>query len=204
MNKPNYQAVYERSLKDPEGFWAEAAADIHWYRRWRKVLDDSNPPFYRWFSGGELNTCYNAIDFHVENGRASQPAVVYDSPVTATKRTLSYRELLRQVAQFAGALSALGVVKGDRVVIYMPMMPETLIAMYACARIGAIHSVVFGGFAANELAVRIEDAAPRIVLSASCGIEGTRVVSYKPLLDEAINLSHHKPERSVILQRAQQ
>jgi propionyl-CoA synthetase len=191
-------------MRSPQTFWRRAAEAITWSRPFESVLDDSRAPLYRWFSGGELNTCYNAIDFHVENGRASQPAVIYDSPVTGTKRTLSYRELLGLVAQFAGALSALGVIKGDRVVIYMPMIPETLIAMYACARIGAIHSVVFGGFAANELAVRIEDAAPKIVLSASCGIEGTRVVPYKPLLDEAIKLSHHKPERSVILQRAQQ
>jgi len=190
-------------MRSPETFWRRAAEAITWSRPFERVLDDSRAPLYRWFSGGELNTCYNAIDFHVENGRASQTAVIYDSPVTATKRTLSYRDLLQQVARFAGALSALGVVKGDRVVIYMPMMPETLIAMYACARIGAIHSVVFGGFAANELAVRIEDAAPKIVLSASCGIEGTRVVPYKPLLDEAIKLSSHKPERSVILQRPQ-
>jgi propionyl-CoA synthetase len=198
-----YRDAFDQALRSPEIFWRRAAEAITWSRPFDRVLDDSRAPLYRWFSGGELNTCYNAIDFHVENGRASQPAVIYDSPVTATKRTLSYRDLWQQVAQFAGALSALGVVKGDRVVIYMPMMPETLIAMYACARIGAIHSVVFGGFAANELAVRIEDAAPRIVLSASCGIEGTRVVPYKPLLDEAVKLSRHKPERSVILQRPQ-
>jgi propionyl-CoA synthetase len=198
-----YRDAFDEAIRSPETFWRRAADAITWSRPFERVLDDSRAPLYRWFSGGELNTCYNAIDFHVENGRASQPAVIYDSPVTGTKRILSYRELLQQVAQFAGALSALGVVKGDRVVIYMPMMPETLIAMFACARIGAIHSVVFGGFAANELAVRIEDAAPRVVLSASCGIEGTRVVPYKPLLDEAIKLSRHKPERSVILQRPQ-
>ena len=198
-----YRDAFDEAMRSPETFWRRAADAITWSRPFDRVLDDSRAPLYRWFSGGELNTCYNAIDFHVENGRASQPAVIYDSPVTGTKRILSYRELLQQVAQFAGALSALGVVKGDRVVIYMPMMPETLIAMFACARIGAIHSVVFGGFAANELAVRIEDAAPKIVLSASCGIEGTRVVPYKPLLDEAIKLSRHKPERSVILQRPQ-
>jgi propionyl-CoA synthetase len=198
-----YRDAFDQATQSPQTFWRQAAEAITWSRPFERVLDDSRAPLYRWFSGGELNTCYNAIDFHVENGRASQPAVIYDSPVTATKRTLSYRELLQQVAQFAGALSALGVIKGDRVVIYMPMMPETLIAMYACARIGAIHSVVFGGFAASELALRIEDAAPKIVLSASCGIEGTRVVPYKPLLDEAIKLSSHKPERCVILQRPQ-
>src|ERR1700684_3604213 len=140
-----YEELFRQSLDQPESFWSEAAAAIDWITPPEQVLDDSRAPLYRWFSGGELNTCYNAIDFHVENGRASQPAVIYDSPVTATKRTLSYRDLLQQVAQFAGVLSALGVVKGDRVVIYMPMMPETLIAMYACARIRAIHSVVFGG-----------------------------------------------------------
>jgi propionyl-CoA synthetase len=198
-----YRDAFDQAMRSPETFWRRAAEAIAWSRPFERVLDDSRAPLYRWFTGGELNTCYNAIDFHVENGRAAQPAVIYDSPVTGTKRTLSYRELMQLVAQFAGALSALGVVKGDRVVIYMPMMPETLIAMYACARIGAIHSVVFGGFAANELAVRIEDAAPRIVLSASCGIEGTRVVPYKPLLDEAIKLSSYKPERCVILQRPQ-
>src|ERR1700730_17685506 len=198
-----YRDAFDEAMRSPETFWRRAADAITWSRPFDRVVDDARAPLSRWFSGGELNTCYNAIDFHVENGRASQPAVIYDSPVTATKRTLSYRDLLQQVAQFAGALSALGVVKGDRVVIYMPMVPETLIAMYACARIGAIHSVVFGGFADNELAVRIEDAAPKIVLAASCRIERTRVVPYKPLLDEAIKLSSHKPERSVILQRPQ-
>jgi len=147
-----YRDAFDQAMRSPQTFWRRAAEAITWSRPFERVLDDSRAPLYRWFPGGELNTCYNAIDLHVENGRASQAAVIYDSPVTATKRTLSYRELLRQVAQFAGALSALGVVKGDRVVIYMPMIPETLIAMYACARIGAIHSVVFGGFAANELA----------------------------------------------------
>jgi propionyl-CoA synthetase len=199
-----YRDAFDEATRTPEIFWRRAAAAITWSKPFERVLDDSRAPMYRWFSGGELNTCYNAIDFHVENGRASQAAVIYDSPVTGTRLVLTYRELLQRVAQFAGALSALGVVKGDRVVIYMPMIPETLIAMYACARIGAIHSVVFGGFAASELAVRIEDAAPRVVLSASCGIEGTRVVPYKPLLDEALRLSRHKPERSVVLQREQQ
>src|SRR5712692_2524052 len=203
MNKPNYQAAYERSLKDQQGFWAEAAADIHWYRRWRKVLDDSNPPFYRWFSGGELNTCYNAIDFHVENGRGDQPALIYDSPITDTIATWNYRELRDDIALFAGVLRRQGVQKGDRVIIYLPMVPQAVIAMLACARIGAIHSVVFGGFAARELAARIDDAKPRLILSASCGLELNRVIEYKPLLDEAIALSRHKPEACIILQRPQ-
>jgi propionyl-CoA synthetase len=199
-----YREAFDEAMRSPDVFWRRAAAAIVWIKPFDGVLDDSRAPLYRWFSGGELNTCYNAIDFHVENGRAEQPAVIYDSPVTGVKRTLTYRQLLQQVSQFSGGLSSLGVVKGDRVVIYMPMTPETLIAMYACARIGAIHSLVFGGFAANELALRIEDAAPKVVLSASCGIEGTRIVAYKPLLDEAITLSGHKPERCVILQRPQQ
>ncbi|MDB6083995.1 MAG: prpE [Gammaproteobacteria bacterium] len=198
-----YREAFDEAARTPETYWRRAADDIVWSKPFEKVLDDSRAPLYRWFPGGELNTCYNAIDYHVENGRAEQRAVIYDSPVTGVKRTLTYRELLRQVSQFAGALASMGVVKGDRVVIYMPMTPETLIAMHACARIGAVHSVVFGGFAARELAIRIEDATPKIVLSASCGIEGTRVVAYHPLLAEAIKLSNHKPERCVILQRPQ-
>jgi propionyl-CoA synthetase len=165
------------------------------------VLDGSNAPFYRWFTGGELNTCYAALDHHVENGRAAQPALIYDSPVTGTRRTFTYRELLDAVARFAGVLTTLGVGQGDRVVIYMPMTPEALVAMYACARIGAIHSVVFGGFASHELAVRIEDAAPKVVVSASCGIEIKRIVEYKPLLDRALELSRHQPAHCITLQR---
>lgn len=200
----SYQEFYDLARHSPELFWRRAAAAIVWEKPYQRVLDDSQAPIYRWFPGGQLNTCYNAIDVHVEQGRAEQLAVVYDSPVTGVKRSFTYRDLLHQVSQFAGVLAALGVVKGDRVVIYMPMMPETLIAMYACARIGAIHSVVFGGFAANELAVRIEDATPKVVLSASCGIEGTRVVAYKPMLDEALALAKHKPAHCLILQRPQQ
>jgi propionyl-CoA synthetase len=196
-----FQRAYEESIRSPETFWARAAARIDWHRPFDKVLDDSDAPFYRWFAGGELNTCHNAIDRHVEGGRADQLAVIYDSPVTATRRTLTYRQLRDEVARFAGALASLGVGKGDRVVIYMPMTPETLVAMHACARIGAIHSVVFGGFAAHELAVRIEDATPKVVVSASCGIEIKRVVEYKPLLDRAIELSRHKPLHCVTLQR---
>ena len=198
-----FQRAYDESLASPEAFWARAAESIRWDAPWSAVLDRSRAPFYRWFTGGMLNTCYNAIDYHVDHGRAEQVAVIYDSPVTATRRTMTYRHLRDEVARFAGALASLGVTKGDRVVIYMPMVPETLIAMHACARIGAVHSVVFGGFASQELAVRIEDAAPKVVVSASCGLEGTRIVEYKPLLDRAIEASARKPERCVILQRPQ-
>src|SRR2546429_7413443 len=176
---------------------------IHWYKRWDRVLDDSRAPFYRWFPGGVVNTCYNAIDWHVEHGRADQAALIYDSPVTGRIKTFTYRELCDEVARFAGVLRGQGVGTGDRVIIYMPMIPEAVVAMLACARIGAIHSVVFGGFAAHELAIRIEDAAPKVVVSASCGIEVSRVLDYKPILDRAIGLSSHKPHRCVILQRPQ-
>ncbi len=198
-----YAEVYERSISDPDGFWGEAAEDIVWTRRWDKVLDDSNPPIYRWFAGGEMNTCYNAVDRHVEEGRGEQLALVYDSPVTDTIRKLTYRDLQQAVSTFAGLMAEQGVVKGDRVVIYMPMVPEAAIAMLACARLGAVHSVVFGGFAANELAVRIDDAKPKVIVCASCGIEPSRVVAYKPLLDRAIELATHKPERCIVLQRPQ-
>ncbi len=199
----SYEKEYARSMEDPEGFWAEAAEGIDWYKPWDKVLDDSNKPFYRWFQGGELNTCYNAVDRHVENGRGEQAALIYDSPVSDTKKSITYGELKEQVATFAGVLAAQGVGKGDRVLIYMPMVPETVVGMLACARIGAVHSVVFGGFAAKELATRIDDAKPKAILSASCGIEVKKIISYKPLLDEAINLSSHKPNHCVILQRPQ-
>jgi len=198
-----YQETYNHSMNDPETFWANAAADIDWQRPWDKVLDDTDAPFYRWFSGGELNTCYNALDRHVDNGRADQAALIYDSPVTSSKQTFSFRELRDQVAVLAGALSNMGVSKGDRVVIYMPMIPETVMAMLACARIGAIHSVVFGGFAADQLANRIDDAKPKVILSASCGIEVKREILYKPLLDSAIEKSTYKPEHCLILQRPQ-
>ena len=199
----NYQRAYQEAMQSPDQFWGRAAEAIHWLKRWDRVLDPSRAPFYRWFTGGELNTCYNAIDYHVEHGRADQLAVIYDSPVTDTRGTLTYRQLLDQVARFAGVLTSLGVAKGDRVLIYMPMTPEVLIAMYACARIGAIHSVVFGGFASHELAVRIDDATPKVVVSASCGIEIKRIVEYKPLLDHALELSRHQPTYCVTLQRAQ-
>ena len=196
-----YERAYQRSIQDPEGFWGEVAEDCHWYKRWDKVLDDSKVPFYRWFVGGQVNTCYNALDLHVENGRGGQAALIYDSPVTDTIRTFTYNELRDLVATFAGALQDQGITKGDRVIIYMPMIPEAAIAMLACARLGAIHSVVFGGFAANELSTRIDDAKPKLVVSASCGIEVSRVVEYKPLLDKAIDLSSFKPEHCIIFQR---
>ncbi|MEJ2641544.1 MAG: propionyl-CoA synthetase [Desulfosarcinaceae bacterium] len=200
MSNP-YEKAFEQSINHPEDFWGAAAEDCHWTKRWDKVLDDGNPPFYRWFSGGELNTCYNALDLHIEDGRGEQAALIYDSPVTDTIKTYSYSQLRAEVAKVAGALAAQGVVKGDRVLIYMPMIPEAAIAMLACARIGAVHSVVFGGFAAKELATRIDDAKPRVIVSASCGIEVARVIAYKPLLDEAINISASKPERCIIFQR---
>jgi propionyl-CoA synthetase len=196
-----FDETYRRSLDDPVGFWGEAAEAIDWIEQPTRVLDDARAPFYRWFAGGRLNTCYNALDRHVERGRADQLALIYDSPVTGTVRTFTYRELRDEVARFAGALAAQGVGPGDRVVIYLPMVPEAAIAMLSCARIGAIHSVVFGGFAANELASRIEDARPQVVVSASCGIEPGRLISYKPLLDAAIELVEAKPQRCFILQR---
>jgi propionyl-CoA synthetase len=199
----SYEDAYKRSLEDKEGFWSIAAGAIQWEKKWDKVLDESKAPLYKWFAGGRLNTCYNAIDYHVENGRKDQVAIIYDSPVTNTILKITYGELLEKVSLFAGVLKSLGVEKGDRVVIYMPMVPEAAVAMFACARIGAIHSLVFGGFAPNELAVRIEDAKPKIMLSASCGIEPKGAIPYKPLLDKAIELSSHKPEKCVIYQRPQ-
>ena len=201
MPKGDLQAAVDRSLRDPEAFWGQAAQQVHWYRKWDKVLDDSNKPFYRWFPGGEVNTCYNALDLHIENGRGEQAALIYDSPVTDQVKTFTYAELRDEVARFAGVLAAQGVAKGDRVIVYMPMVPEAIIAMLACARLGAVHSVVFGGFAASELAVRINDAQPKVIVSASCGIEISRIIPYKPLLDEAIRIAYHKPTKCVILQR---
>jgi propionyl-CoA synthetase len=199
-----WQAAYERSLADPEGFWGEAAAAIDWIKPWDRVLDDGNPPAYRWFAGAELNTCHNAVDRHVAQGRGGQPAIIHDSPVTGTLSTITYAALQDRVARFAGALRGLGVRKGDRVIVYMPMVPEAAIAMLACARIGAVHSVVFGGFSARELATRIDDAKPRVVVAGSCGIEPNRIVAYKPLLDDALAQAAHQPEHCVILQREQQ
>ena len=198
-----YEELFTRSVRDPGAFWGAAAEAIDWYKKWDNVLDDSKRPFYRWFTGGELNTCYNALDRHVERGRADQTALIYDSPVTGQIQKFTYRELLDRVSRFAGSLADLGVTKGDTVIIYMPMVPEAAVAMLACARLGAVHSVVFGGFAPHELAIRIDDAKPKIIISASCGIEVKRVIEYKPMLDKAIELANHKPEKCIILQRPQ-
>ena len=199
----SYQELYRASLEDPEAFWSAAAKELHWYSPWIDVLDVDAKPVPRWFVGGAFNTCYNALDRHVLGGRGDQAALIYDSPVTGQKKTYSYSELTDTVARAAGMLLANGVQKGDRVIVYMPMIPEAAIAMLACARIGAIHSVVFGGFAANELATRIDDAKPKVILSASCGIEPNRVVQYKPLLDAAIETARHKPSACIIKQRPQ-
>ncbi len=195
-----YSDVFAASLADPEAFWAEAARAVTWTREPSRILDDDNPPFYRWFPDAEMNTCANALDRHIPT-RGDQAALIYDSPVTNTKRTYTYRELLDQTARFAGVLRDLGVGKGDRVVLYMPMIPEAVVAMLACARLGAVHSVVFGGFASHELASRIEDAEPAVIVSASCGIEPSRVVEYKPMLDHALQRSAHQPRACVIVQR---
>jgi propionyl-CoA synthetase len=198
-----YPATYAAWQADPEAYWAAQAEAIDWYKTWDRVLDADHPPFYRWFPGGLVNTCHNAVDRHVESGRGDQLALIHDSPVTGSITKLTYRDLRDSVALFAGALVSLGVAKGDRVIIYMPAVPEAVISMLACARIGAVHSVVFGGFAANELATRIDDCTPKIIVSASCGIEPSRVVAYKPLLDEAIALASHKPSNVIVFQREQ-
>jgi propionyl-CoA synthetase len=197
----NYQEVFDKSLNNPEEFWAEAAEAISWHKKWDIVLDSSDPPFYRWFRGGELNTCYNAVDRHVENGHGDRTAIIYDSPVTDTVRKISWTELRDQVATLAGALKAQGAEKGDTIIIYMPMIPEALVAMLACARLGVIHSVVFGGFAANELAIRIDHAQPKMIICASGAIEGKKQLAYKPLIEAAIDQSEHKPEKSIVFQR---
>ncbi|AGM09639.1 propionyl-CoA synthetase [Amycolatopsis keratiniphila] len=192
---------YQRSLEDPEGFWLEAAQAIDWTRTPTQALDASKAPFYRWFPDGELNTAFNALDRHVRDGRGEQTALIWDSPVTDSVRRFTYAELLDDVARFAGALASLGVGKGDRVIAYMPMVPEAAVAMLACARLGAVHSVVFGGFAPKELAARIEDAKPKVIVAASCGIEPTRIVEYKPIIDEALAGTAHQPDKVVVLQR---
>jgi propionyl-CoA synthetase len=202
-SRSKYELLYRRSLEDPEGFWGEAAGAIHWDRKWNQVIDSSTAPFYKWFQGGRLNTCYNCLDVHVNRGLADQTAVIYESPITGSSARFTYQELLDLVSRFAGVLSDLGVKKGDRVLIYMPMIPEVVVAMLASARIGAIHSVVFGGFAAHELATRLEDAEPKVVVTASCGIEPSGVIEYKPLLDRAIELSPVKPEACIVYQRHQ-
>ncbi|MEM6467438.1 MAG: AMP-binding protein, partial [Pseudomonadota bacterium] len=197
----SYQEVFAQWQNDPEGFWMEAAKAVEWTKEPSAALDDSAAPFYRWFADGEMNTCYNAVDRHVEAGNGDRVALIYDSPVTDTQRKITYAELQSLTAKLGGALQARGVGKGDRVIIYMPMVAEAVVAMLACARIGAVHSVVFGGFAANELAVRIDDATPKGIIAGSCGIEPGRVVEYKPLLDGAIDLATHKPEFCLIHQR---
>ncbi|MBL4740253.1 MAG: propionyl-CoA synthetase [Sneathiella sp.] len=196
-----YEEDFKKSLTNPEEFWADAAQGITWYKKWDRVLDDDNSPFTKWFGGGEMNTCYNCLDRHVEAGRGEQDALIYDSPMTNMVEKYTYRQLTDIVARFAGGLDSLGIKKGDRVIIYMPMIPEAAIAMLACARIGAIHSVVFGGFAAKELATRIDDAKPKTIIAGSCGLEPGRIVEYKPLLDDAIDIAEHKPSSCVILQR---
>ncbi len=198
-----YDEVYRRSIDDPESFWSEAAGAIRWRRKWDRVLDKSNPARPRWFDGGELNTCENALDVHVEQGRCDQTALIWDSAVAGETARYTYRELLQHVARLAGALRKLGVDKGDRVIIYMPMVPQAIVAMLACARIGAVHSVVFGGFAAHELAARIDHARPKLLVCASCGLEAGRTIPYKPMVDKALSLARHKPDRCVVLQRRQ-
>ncbi|MGB0848456.1 MAG: propionyl-CoA synthetase [Thiolinea sp.] len=199
----SYQAEYQRSMNDPAGFWQEKAAALPWFKQPENILSQDEHGIYRWFADGEMNTAYMALDHHIEQGRGEQTALIYDSPVTDSKKQYTYNQLRDEVAQTAGMLKGLGVEKGDRVIIYMPMIPEAVIAMLAVARLGAIHSVVFGGFAAPELAVRIDDAQPKVMMSASCGIEVKKVIEYKPLLDKAIELSSHKPASCIMLQRPQ-
>ncbi|HEY6011857.1 MAG TPA: AMP-binding protein, partial [Nitrospirota bacterium] len=196
-----YEERFAKSINDPKGFWAEAAEAIGWHKKWDSVLDESNPPFYRWYKGGELNTCWNCLDRHVESGRADQVALIYDSPVTNTIEKFTYRELLEQVSRFAGVLTSLGVKKGDTAIIYMPMIPQAVIAMLACSRVGAIHSVVFGGFAPHELAIRIDDAKPKLLITASGAVEVKRLIEYKPMVDKAIEEAGHKPEKCIVFQR---
>jgi len=196
-----YQEIYQRSIKDAKGFWSEVANDIFWYKKPTKILNSDNPPFYKWYQDGITNTCYNAIDLHVKNGNGEKIAIIYDSPITNSQKKITYAQLKDQVSIFAGALVNQGIKKGDRVIIYMPMIPEAAIAMLGCARIGAVHSVVFGGFAANELASRIDDSKAKIILSASCGYEPGRTIEYKPLLKKAIELAKHKVEKCIIYQR---
>ncbi len=196
-----FNTLFQQSIEQPEEFWADAAEGIDWDKKWDKVLDASNPPFYRWFKGATLNTCYNAVDRHVEAGRGEQTAIIYDSPVTDTIRKISYKELQSDVAKFAGALKSQGVTKGDTVIIYMPMIPEAAVAMLACARLGAVHSVVFGGFAASELAIRIDHAQPKILVTASGAVEGKKTIAYKPLVDKAIEQCDHQPEKCIVFQR---
>ena len=197
----NYQKVFDNSIQKPEAFWQEQAQNVKWFKEPDTILSKDEKGFYRWFKGGRLNSCYLAVDYHVEQGRGAQPALIYDSPVTGKKATYTYQELQEAVARVAGMLTDLGVVKGDRVIIYMPMVPQVVFAMLACARIGAVHSVVFGGFAPHELAIRIDDARPKVILAASAGIEINKVIPYKPILDAALEEAEHQPEAVVLYQR---
>ncbi len=199
----SYLDIYQQSIEQPELFWREQAEQIKWYELPETILSQDEHGFYRWFSGGKINTSYLALDVHIEEGRGAQLAMIYDSPATDSQQKFTFMELRDEVAKFAGGLKNLGVEKGDRVIIYMPMVPEAVIAMLACARLGAVHSVVFGGFAPNELAVRIDDAKPKVIVTASCGIEFTRVIEYKPLVDQALAIAESPPENTVVLQRPQ-
>ena len=199
--KKNFNAVYEDSIKNPEEFWKNVSEDIFWFKKPTKILNKSNPPFYKWFEDGTTNTCYNAIDLHIDRGRGDKLALIYDSPITGNKAKFTYKQLKDKVSKFAGALVNQGVKKGDRVIIYMPMIPESVVAMLAYARIGAIHSVVFGGFASNELASRIDDSKAKLLITASCGFEPGRTVEYRPLVDGALKLAKHKVEKVIFYQR---
>ena len=200
MNQ-NYKDIYQKSIQNREEFWKNISKNIFWYKKPTKILNSTNPPFYKWFEDGVTNNCYNALDLHIDEGRGDKIAIIYDSPITGTKKTISYNELRDKVALFAGALKNQGINKGDRVIIYMPMIPEAVVAMLACGRIGAVHSVVFGGFAANELASRIDDSKAKLLVTASCGYEPGRTVHYKPLVNKALELANHKPDKCIIFQR---
>ena len=200
MNK-SFKDIYQNSIERPEKFWQEVSNDIFWFKKPNKILNKSNPPFYKWFEDGITNTCYNALDIHIDQGKGKKLALIYDSPITGNKKKFTYEELREKVSRFAGAIKNQGIKKGDRVIIYMPMIPEAVIAMLACGRIGAIHSVVFGGFASNELASRIDDSKAKLLITASCGFEPGRTIEYKPLVDEAIKLSSHKINKMILFQR---
>ena len=199
--KSDFDQIYKESINNPEKFWQEISNDIFWFKKPSKILNKSNPPFYKWFEDGTTNTCYNALDLHVDNGRGDKTALIYDSPITGNKKKFSYLELKEKVSKFAGSLDNLGIKKGDRVIIYMPMIPEAVVAMLACGRIGAVHSVVFGGFASNELASRIDDSKAKLLITASCGFEPGRTVEYRPLVDGALKLAKHNVDKVIFFQR---
>ncbi|SVE28526.1 uncharacterized protein METZ01_LOCUS481380, partial [marine metagenome] len=200
MNR-KFSEIYSSSINNPEEFWKKISDDMFWFKKPTKILNQSNPPFYKWYEDGVTNTCYNALDIHIDQGRSNRIALIYDSPVTGNKNIFTYKELRDKVSKFAGALQNQGISKGDRVAIYMPMIPEAVIAMLACGRIGAVHSVVFGGFASNELASRIDDSKAKVLITASCGFEPGRTVEYKPLVDEALKLASHKIDKLILFQR---